>query len=66
MFFLAFRVAEASVRWSVELPPPKKIKKSFDRRPRFASFPSYEITFLLPTNPIRRWFQRERSNHSYN
>jgi hypothetical protein len=31
MFLLAFPSAEASVRWSVDL--PKKIKKSFDRRP---------------------------------
>jgi hypothetical protein len=57
MFLLAFRGAETSVRWSVKL-PPKKIKKSFDRRPCFANFPSYEITSLLPRDPPRRWFQR--------
>jgi hypothetical protein len=57
MFLLAFRSAKAPVRWSAEL-PKKKIKKSFDRRPRFANFPSYEITPLLPRDPPRRWFQR--------
>lgn len=36
----------------------KKIKKSFDRRPCFANFASYEITSLLPRDPHRRWFQR--------
>ena len=64
MFSLAFRGAEASVRWSVEL-PKKKSKKSFDRRPCFANFASYEVTSLLPRDAFSRWFQREGSNRYY-